>query len=45
MTDIQRCMTTSLSNPKHVRVGEMAFFAGLLAFLMRVSDASIGIIK
>jgi Na+/phosphate symporter len=32
-------------NPKLSEIGRMAFFAGLLAFLLRVSDAAFQIIK
>jgi Na+/phosphate symporter len=33
------------SNPKLQEIGRLSFFAGLLAFLIRVSDAAFQIIK
>lgn len=32
-------------NPKLQEIGRLAFFAGLLAFLIRVSDAAFQVIK
>ena len=33
------------ANPKLQEIGRMSFFAGLLAFLLRISDAAITVIK
>jgi hypothetical protein len=33
------------ANPKYSRLGELAFFAGLLAFLLRVSDSMVSLVK
>jgi hypothetical protein len=33
------------ANPKLIRIGEICFFCGLLAFLMRVTDSLVPVIR